>query len=622
MPVYSVRHEVPIWHTRWQATIRHRFHARVTVALSSPDDAPSSADEAFNQLRSFNHHVAHEMVSCVSAFSHLATLCQLAARKGDPQALEAWLSTMQVHAATAVSLVSSLVVLAESDQPLAGAKRVSLSRCAFAALEELAHTRGPISSRVTVNALPDVLGDECLLTRVFVNLIGNALKFSARAAEPRVVVASILALVRAGHGHAVLTASAVAVSGSPADFIVRPLTEPPLTSTLCLAISAQRPATPLVKYVARMLSELVTSGLAAAHNVYDSCYPPQPLGRRRHSDQDALPPVNEGDPMRPLSKALCSLAGIVALALAAPLHAQEFPTKPVRILTPFPVGGGPEAVLRMLAEKLQRQWGKPVIVENRPGGNGFIAIQAFKHGATDGHDLIQLDNVHLSAYPHLFKKLPYDAQKDFDPLLPLFRTYFFVTVPTGSPYKTVGDLVADAKARPGALNYGSWSVGNTVHLGSALLESLTGTQMQHVIYKETSQLYTGVANGELNFALGSLATAGPLQRAGRLRFLAVTAPKRHTAFPDVPTVTESGGPAQYEVTGWTAIAAPKGLPKAVADKIQNDIAQALAEADVKDRYAAFGYEPFPQTREQFNAFIQSESARYADVIRRAKVSID
>lgn len=131
------------------------------------------------------------MVSCVSAFSHLATLCQLAARKGDHQALDAWLSTMQVQATTAVSLVSSLIVLAESDQPLASAKRVSLSRCAFAALEELAHTRGPISSRVTVDALPDVLGDECLLTRVFVNLIGNALKFSARAAEPRVMVASI-----------------------------------------------------------------------------------------------------------------------------------------------------------------------------------------------------------------------------------------------------------------------------------------------------------------------------------------------------------------------------------------------------------------------------------------------
>lgn len=313
--------------------------------------------------------------------------------------------------------------------------------------------------------------------------------------------------------------------------------------------------------------------------------------------------------------ALGLLAGTAA-------QAQDFPTKAVRIVTPFPAGAGPEAVLRVLAEKLQKKWGHPVIVENKPGGNGFIAIDAFKRGATDGHDLIQLDNVHLVAYPHLFKKLPYDPVKDFDPLTPLFRTYFFVGVPTGSKYKTVGDIVADAKANPGKLNYGSWSVGNPVHLGSALLEAMTGTQMEHVIYKETSMLYTGVANGELNFALGSLATAGPMQRSGKIKFIAVTAPKRHSAFPDVPTVAESGGPAGYEVTGWTTIAAPKGLPKAVAEKIQKDIEAALAEPDIKERYATFGYETFPTTREQFNAYIGTESAKYADVIRRAKASLD
>ena len=326
---------------------------------------------------------------------------------------------------------------------------------------------------------------------------------------------------------------------------------------------------------------------------------------------------------RTMLKSLAAVAAFAAASLASTsAAAQDFPTKPVRIITPFPAGAGPEAVVRLLAEKLQKAWGKPVIVENRPGGNGFIAIDAWKRGATDGHDLIQLDNVHLSAYPHLFKKLPYDPVKDFDPLLPLFRTYFFVAVPTTTKYRNIGDIVADAKANPGALNYGSWSVGNPVHLGSALLESMTNTQMQHVIYKETSMLYTGVANGELNFALGSLATAGPLYRAGKLKFLAVTAPKRHSAFPDVPTVSESGGPAGYDVTGWTTIAAPKGLPKAVADKIQRDIEKALSEPEIKERYATFGYETFPATREQFNAFIQSESARYADVIKRAKASLD
>ena len=161
-----------------------------------------------------------------------------------------------------------------------------------------------------------------------------------------------------------------------------------------------------------------------------------------------------------------------------------------------------------------------------------------------------------------------------------------------------------------------------MHLGSALLEAQTDTQMQHVIYKETAMLYTGVANGELDWSLGSLATAGPMQRAGKIKFIGVTGPKRHPAFPNVPTVSESGGPAGYEVTGWTAIAAPKGLPKAVMDKIQKDIDAALAEPEMTERFKTFGYDAFPVTREQFNAFIAAESTKYADVVKRTKATLD
>lgn len=323
---------------------------------------------------------------------------------------------------------------------------------------------------------------------------------------------------------------------------------------------------------------------------------------------------------RPLLALAVAALGLSAFAQTT--HAQEWPTKPVRIITPFPVGGGPDGVARLVADKLSRAWGKPVIVENKPGGNGFIAIDAFKRGATDGHDLIQLDSVHLSAYPHLFKKLPYDPKGDFEPLLPLFKTYFFFAVPTDSKYKTVGDIITDAKANPGKLNYGSWSIGNPVHLGSALFESVTGTDMQHVVYKETTMLYTGVANGELAFALGTNATAGAMQRAGKIRYVGVAAPKRVVGFPNVPTVGESGGPAGFEVSGWTAIAAPKGLPKAVTDKIQRDIEKALAEPDVKEKFASFAYEPFPQTREQFSAYIETESVRFANVVKKAKASLD
>ena len=228
----------------------------------------------------------------------------------------------------------------------------------------------------------------------------------------------------------------------------------------------------------------------------------------------------------------------------------------------------------------------------------------------------------MSAYPHLFKKLPYDAKSDFEPLLPLFKTYFFFAVATDSKYKNVGDIIADAKARPGKLNYGSWSVGNPVHLGSALFESVTGTEMQHVIYKETTMLYTGVANNELSFSMGTNATAGAMYRAGKIRYVAVAAPKRIAAFPNVPTVGEAGGPAGFEVSGWTAIAAPKGVPKAVADKIQRDIEKALAEPDVREKFASFAYEPFTLSRDNFNQYIASESKRYADIIQKAKASLD
>jgi tripartite-type tricarboxylate transporter receptor subunit TctC len=321
------------------------------------------------------------------------------------------------------------------------------------------------------------------------------------------------------------------------------------------------------------------------------------------------------------SKFKALLAGcLVVSSLVA--SGQSFPTKPVRIITPFPVGSGPEGVARMVADKLSKTWGQPVVVENRPGGNGFIAIDAFKRGVTDGHDLIQLDNVHLTAYPHLFKKLPYDPKNDFDTLLPLFKTYFFFTTSVNSKYKNLTDLIADAKANPGKLNYGSWSVGNPVHLGSALFDSVTGVDMTHVIYKETSQLYTGVATGELAYALGTSATAGPLYRSGKIKFIAIAAPRRLAAYKDVPTVAEAGGPANFEVNGWTAIAAPKGLPKAVTDKIQHDIEKALAEPDVREKFVSFGYEPFAPTRDQFNQFIQTESAKQAAVIQKAKAALD
>ena len=304
------------------------------------------------------------------------------------------------------------------------------------------------------------------------------------------------------------------------------------------------------------------------------------------------------------------------------VQAQQYPSKPVRIISPFPVGGGPDGVARLLADKLSREWGQSVVVENRPGGNGFIAIDAFKRGDKNGYDILVVDNVHLAAYPSLFKQLPYDPVKDFDILLPLFKTYFFFTVGKDSPYQSVGQIIADAKRRPGKLDFGSWSIGNPAHLGGELLESMAGIQMEHVIYKETSQLYTSVANNELAFALGTAATAGPLYRAGKLRLLAVTASHRVATYPDVPTIVESGGPAGFEMTGWNVLAVPPGVPREVTDKIRSSVARALAADDIQEKFKSFGYEPFVATAAEFNQFLAEETQRYSAVIKQANVSID
>lgn len=316
-------------------------------------------------------------------------------------------------------------------------------------------------------------------------------------------------------------------------------------------------------------------------------------------------------------------AATAAAVLPTAAQAQEWPTKTVRIINPYPVGGGPDGIARLLADKLSKKWGKGVVVENRPGGNGFIAIDAFKRGATDGHDLLQLDSVHLTAYPYMFKKLPYDVNKDFEPIVPLFQAFLFFVVPTNSKYKTVADIIADAKANPGKINYGSWSIGNPVHLGMEEFEELTGTKFEHVLYKETTQLYTSVGTGELGFSIGSAGTAGPMYRAGKLRFLAVAGAKRMEAYPEVPTVAESGGPGKgYEVSGWNTIVGPKNLSPAIQEKIRKDIAEALSGPDVKEKFQTFGYVPLNLDRAQFGKFIQNEATRYSAVIKRAKIELE
>jgi len=318
----------------------------------------------------------------------------------------------------------------------------------------------------------------------------------------------------------------------------------------------------------------------------------------------------------------CFVAVLAAALVTAAAHAQQYPTKPVKVITPFPAGSGPDAALRVVADKLSKSWGQQVLVENRPGANGFIALGAAKAAPADGYTLAQASSAQLATHPLVYKSLPYDPAKDFEPVTPLFRNHFFVVVGVASPFKSVGELVAAAKRKPGDMTYGSEFIGSPGHLGSALLESATGTQMTHVPFKETTQLFTAVGTGDVQWAFGTAGTAGATLRAGKVKFLALAAPKRLPQFPDVPTVAESGGPASFEVAAWTGMLAPRGTPKALVDRIGRDIAKILAEPDVRERFAAFGYEAFPQSSAEMAATIEADRKRYDEVIRRLNLSLD
>ena len=312
----------------------------------------------------------------------------------------------------------------------------------------------------------------------------------------------------------------------------------------------------------------------------------------------------------------------LVIGIAATAQAQTVTSAPSRITSAFPSGSGPEVVTRLVAEKLSALWKQPVVVDAKPGGAGVLAINAMKRLAPTGNELVVVDVGNLSINPLIFKNLGYDPEKELVPVALVYKTAFFITVGADSKIKSIKDLMAEA-ARPGSqLSYGSNAVGGPIHLGSARLESALGAEMLHVPFKETAQLYTAVSTGEVSWAYGSIATAGPLLRANRLRFLAVADSARSPAMPDVPTLEEAGGPKGLDALTWVAIMAPAATPPAVVAELNKAINDALAKPDVKDRMAGFGFIASPLSAAQVGELARSDRARYAEVLKRVKVSID
>ncbi len=326
--------------------------------------------------------------------------------------------------------------------------------------------------------------------------------------------------------------------------------------------------------------------------------------------------------MKTLHLASLVVAASAALCLPAAAQPSSFPSKPVTIVTAFAAGSGPDAVLRQVSEKLAKLWGQPVLITNKPGGGGFIAIDATQRAPADGYTLVQFDSEHLAALPLLYKTKGYVTLNNFDPVAPLFRTPFFLAVPTDSKWQNMKDLIAAAKAAPGKVNFGSWGIGSPGHLGGEQLELLSSIDMTHVAYRETSQLFTAVAAGDLQWSFGSLPSSQAIFKAGKLRYIAVAAAKRVPQMPNVPTMAEAGGPAGLEVNSFVSLLAPKGLPADVKAKIHADVLKVLADPDVKARFDTFAFETITWTPEQILQNAQAKGKIYEELVKRKNISLD
>ena len=308
------------------------------------------------------------------------------------------------------------------------------------------------------------------------------------------------------------------------------------------------------------------------------------------------------------------VAGTAPAAFAQSPAAQTFPTKPIRLIVPFPPGGGTDITARAIALKLSERWGQQVVVDNRPGANGTIGVDITAKSAPDGYTLTMISSSH-AVNVSLYAKLPYDLVNDLAPVTQATAQPYSLVVNPSVPAKSVKELIALANAKPAALNYGSSGTGGLSHLSGALLASLAGINLTHIPYKGGNPAMIDVIAGQIQMLFGTLLLTSPHVKAGKLRALAVTTARRAAAAPELPTMMEAGV-AGYEVAQWYGVLAPAKVPPAIIGKLNKEIARILHEPDVKPRLAADGSDAVGSTPEQFGAHIRSEVAKWAKIVKR------
>lgn len=300
----------------------------------------------------------------------------------------------------------------------------------------------------------------------------------------------------------------------------------------------------------------------------------------------------------------------------------RFPTRPVTLVTPFPPGSGPDAVLRALQAPLARRWGQPVVIQNRPGAGGLVALEATRHAAPDGHTLIQLDSEQLVALPLLYPSRGFVTLAAYDPVAPLFGTPFLLAVPTGSPWRSVADLLAAARAAPGQMAYGSWGIGSPGHLGGEQLALAAGVDMRHVPFRDSGQLSTALARGEVAWSLGSIPSSQGMYQAGKLRYLAVAGPRRIPQMPGLPTLAEAGGPPGVAQDSFVVLAAPKGMAAARQGQIAQDVARALRAPALQARLDGFAYQPLFWQAADTLRHAHEKARVYRQLIQRRGITLE
>jgi len=306
--------------------------------------------------------------------------------------------------------------------------------------------------------------------------------------------------------------------------------------------------------------------------------------------------------------------------LSDPARAQTFPSRPVRIIVAFPAGGGTDIVARTLSPKLSEALGQQVVVDNRGGASGLVGTELAAKSAPDGHTLFMGTLGNLSVNPLLFSKLPFDVARDFAPLTQAVSVTFMLYVHPSLPVKTVRDLITLAKSRPGSINYASSGSGGAPHLAAELFNSLAGIKMIHVPYKGSSPSFTDVLGGQVPITFDSLTQGLPYAKTGRLRAVATLGPKRTQVLPDVPTVNETL--AGYEVVNWFGIVVPAGTPREVIARLHSEIVKILRMPDISERLSAQGSDPVGSSPDEFGAFMKSETAKWARVIKEANIRAD